>query len=221
MSDEIARLGASERRSEERGATVFRPVLIETDGFVGFCLVRNLSPSGMRAKVYTSFCPNEQMALRFSSDLAVAGRLVWSDADHIGVKFDRPIDVTHVLSALGRREVDGRVNRALRLPLNAPGELVIDDRSVAVELQDISHKGVKVASAILFRPGEELLVRLEDMTPRKAIVRWSQAGSMGLNFVRPISFDDLARWVVQQQMPGSLGEMPAIETSSAAAVGAF
>ena len=37
---------AIERRSEERTATVFRPILIETDQFAGFCVLRNLSPSG-------------------------------------------------------------------------------------------------------------------------------------------------------------------------------
>ena len=213
MFEEISCRRAVERRSETRGATVFRPVLIETDGFAGFCLVRNLSPQGMRAKVYTAFSTNECLTLRFNSDVAVAGRLVWCDADHIGVKFDRAIDVSQVLAALGTRRVDGRINRALRLPLQAPAELVIEDRIIAIELQDISQKGVKVTSSILVRTGEEVRIRLPRMEPRKAVVRWSQAGSMGLNFARPLSFDELALWVVEQQMAGSLGEVPAIEAA--------
>jgi hypothetical protein len=187
--------------------------LIETESFAGFCLVRNLSPQGMRAKVYTAFSPNEPLTLRFNSDVAVAGRLVWCDGDHIGVKFDRAIDVSQVLSALGSSQSDGRINRGLRLPLQAPAELVIEDRIIAVELQDISQKGLKVTAPLLVAPGEELRVWLQGMQPRKAVVRWNQAGSMGLNFVRPFSFDELALWVVRQQMGDSLGEVPAIETS--------
>jgi hypothetical protein len=188
-------------------------VLIETDSFAGFCLVRNLSPHGMRAKVYTAFSANEPLTLRFNSHVAVAGRLVWCDADHIGVKFDRAIDVSQVLSTLGSRQMDGRINRALRLPLQAPGELVIEDRTIAIELQDISQKGLKVTSSMLVRTGEEVRVRFQGMDPRKAIVRWSQSGSMGLNFVRPLSFDELAMWVVEQQMADSVGEVPAVDTA--------
>ncbi len=35
-----------DRRRDNRTTAVYRPVLLETEGFTGFCLLRNLSPSG-------------------------------------------------------------------------------------------------------------------------------------------------------------------------------
>src|SRR4051812_16198674 len=189
-----------ERRSEWRGATVFRPVLIETDGFAGFCLVRNLSSNGMKAKVYTSLPSNEPITVRFSSDEDINGRVIWCEGDQIGVRFERCIDVQHVLERLAKREVGAVLNRPLRLPMSASGELLIEGQSVAFELQDISQKGLKVTAEARLRVSEELITRLPGMEQRKAIVRWSQAGAAGLNFLRPLSFDELAQWVVEQQM---------------------
>jgi hypothetical protein len=65
---------AQERRSEARGATVFRPVLIETEDFAGFCLVRNLSSRGLRGKVYTTFAPRQPITVQFTCDERVRGR---------------------------------------------------------------------------------------------------------------------------------------------------
>lgn len=190
---------AGERRSEPRGATVFRPVLIEAEDFAGFCLVRNLSEHGMRAKVYTFFAENEALTVRFGPDNSVAGQVIWCDGDHVGVKFCDTIDVAEVLAELSRKEVDGKLNRPLRLPISAPLNLVIDDRAVPAELQDISQRGIKIRSPSV-RSGEELTVQLQGLAPRKAVVRWTQGGLAGLNFLQTLSFDDLARWVVQQRL---------------------
>src|SRR3954453_16220126 len=79
-----------ERRGESRGATIFRPVIIETEEFSDFCLVCNLSPNGMRAKVYTMFAAEQPITVQFSASQFVHGRLAWCDGDHIGVQFELP-----------------------------------------------------------------------------------------------------------------------------------
>lgn len=191
----------NERRSEQRGATVFRPVLIETEDFAGFCLVRNLSSQGMQGKVYTTFAAAQPVSILFSDDAIVRGQLVWCEGEHIGVRFDKAIDVPEMLAHLAQKQIDGRPTRPLRLAVHSNAELLVEGRRIHAEVQDISQKGVKVRTSFV-RPGEEILVELQAMAPRKAIVRWSQAGVAGLNFVRPLSFDELAHWVVGQQMGG-------------------
>lgn len=202
-----ADIAGDERRSETRGATVFRPVLIETEDFAGFCLVRNLSPHGMRAKVYTSFAADQPLVVRFASNTIVQGRLIWCDGEHIGVGFEQGIDVTEVLETLSRKELDGRLNRPLRLPISATAELIIEGRSLRAEVQDISQRGIKVLTSYV-RPEEEVVIRLEGLEQRKAIVRWTQTGMAGLNFIRPLSFDELARWVVQRQLLDGVDATP-------------
>jgi hypothetical protein len=188
-----------DRRSEARGATVFRPVLIETDDFAGFCLVRNLSPRGLRGQVYTTFAPRQPITVQFTCDELVRGTLIWCTDSHIGVSFAQAVDVAQVLTSLAQQEIDGRINRPLRLPIHSVGDLIIDGRAHRAEVQDISQRGLKVLTSFV-RPGEELIVVLDGLEQRKAIVRWSQAGMAGLNFLRPLSFSELAQWVVERQM---------------------
>ena len=187
-----------DRRSEERAASVFRPVLIETDEFAGFCLVRNLSSLGLMGRVYTSFAEGMVMTVQFHPDKSVEGKIVWCKDGEMGVQFNHIIDVDQVLSEVSRNLVDGKINRAPRLQLQCKAELAIGDRILGIELQDISQRGIK-ASASFIKPGDEVQIRLEGLEPRKGLVRWTQPGTAGLNFYRPLSFEELARWVIEQQ----------------------
>jgi hypothetical protein len=188
---------AIERRSEERTATVFRPILIETDQFAGFCLLRNLSPSGMRGQVYTSFAEGLPITVEFAPDRIVDGTVIWSKDEHVGIKFDGLVDVGQVLSHLARKLIEGKVNRAPRLQIECRAELAFGDRALPFALRDISQRGIKAVASFV-KPGDEVWVRLEGLQ-RKAVVRWTQDGIAGMNFLRPLSFEELAHWVIRRQ----------------------
>jgi len=188
---------AIERRSEERTASVFRPILIQTDQFAGFCLLRNLSPNGMRGQVYTSFAEGLPITVEFAPDRTVDGSVIWCKDEHVGIQFDELVDVEQVLGQLARKLIEGKVNRAPRLQIECRAELGFGDRSLPFALQDISQRGIKAATSFV-KPGDEVWVRLEGLE-RKAIVRWTQDGIAGMNFLRPLSFEELAHWVIGRQ----------------------
>ncbi len=75
-----------------------------------------------------------------------------------------------------------------------------------VQLLDISQHGVK-ACALFLEPGDEVDVKLDGLERRKAVVIWIKSQLAGLKFVRPLGFEDLARWVACQQET-LLGEKP-------------
>jgi len=185
-----------EQRSSERMAAVFRPALIEMEQFAGFCLVRNLSPNGMKGKVYTRFAENTPITVHFNAEMQVFGEIVWSKDGQVGVNFHEMIDVQAILSA---RADENKVNRALRLEIQSEGELAVDGRFFTMEVQNISQSGLKVRVPFSLSPNEEVVVRLNGMEPRKALVRWTQFGTVGLNFVSSIGFEELAEWVICQQ----------------------
>lgn len=187
-----------DRRTADRTATVFRPVLIETEGFAGFCLLRNLSPNGMKGKVYTRFAEDMPVTVRFGQDIAVTGTIVWSLDGQVGVRFDGVLDVPFVLSSLAKREEGGKINRAPRLPIDCHAKLSVKDRTMPVEMIDISQKGTKVKASFV-RPGDEVVIKMEGLDPRKAQVRWTQFDMAGLNFLTPLSFEKLAQWVIWMQ----------------------
>ncbi len=187
------------RRSEDRAATMFRPILIEIEAFSGFCLVRNLSANGLKGRVYAHFASGQRVTVRFgcgaNDDRAIAGAVIWASDGQIGVQFDQPIDVASVLSDLARPALRGQVNRAPRLAIACDGELTIADRTLAIDVQDISQRGIKARTSYV-RAGDEVTVRLEGLEPRKAVVRWTGTGTAGFAFLRPFGFEELAAWVI-------------------------
>ncbi len=200
----------TERRSAGRVSTIYRPVLIETAEFAGFCLVRNLSSIGMMGQIYTSLAVGTAIQVGFGDIVIVPGHVAWCNDDKIGISFDIQIDVESVLTSLAHRSHRGNTGRAPRLPLQVSGEVIIDDRPIPVELQDISQKGLKVRSAAL-QTDDEVTVCLPGLEHRKATVRWTQAGMSGLNFIRPIPYDQLGEWVIRQQLGETLRTQPIVD----------
>ncbi len=190
---------AGDRRAAERTTSVYRPVLIETAEFGGFCLVRNLSPGGMMGVVYTQFGAEQPVTVQFHPDHVVTGVIVWSKEGRIGIRFNTRIDVDAVLQNLASKSVGTRVNRAPRLPIEYPAEVEIGGRLRRIRLLDISQRGMKAVVNCPMQPGDELVVRLEGLQPHRAEVRWVEDGVAGLNFILPIGFEDLARWVIERQ----------------------
>lgn len=185
-----------ERRSEERITTVFKPVVVRADGFSGFGLMRNMSSKGAMVDLYTELAEGEAVHLVLG-DTITRGKVTWYADGRIGVTFDEPADVAARLSALSCAE-EGKVNRAPRLDLACDGELIIDSRSVAMRLQNISQRGLRALTSFV-RFGDVVEVQLPGMGRRKAAVRWVEDGQAGMNFLRPVGFEELALWVLDQQ----------------------
>lgn len=190
----------AEKRGEGRTATIFRPVLITDDDFAGFCLVRNLSPSGLMGDVYTSFSVGAAVSIQFTPRLDFGGQVRWCDSGRIGVYFDAEICVSDVLAKMAAPTIDGMLNRAPRVDMTIDGQLIVKDSALPMTLRDVSQKGAKVRASYL-ATGDEVGVCLPGMPRRKAIVRWTQGDLAGLVFLTPISFAQLAEWVISIKMP--------------------
>jgi hypothetical protein len=188
-----------ENRSESRTTMVYRPLLVEGEEFVGFCLAKNISSAGMMGRFYTDCEVGAPVTVHFNDFIAIPGSIVWSNDGKIGVKFDVPIDVAEILAELARPRKQGKVNRAPRLPIEAKGEVICEGRTLPVELKDISQNGVKLRTHYLLK-GDEALITVDGLETRKAIVKWASDGHAGLHFLRPLDFKQLSEWAVRAQM---------------------
>jgi hypothetical protein len=187
-----------DRRHNQRISSVYRPALIETDEFAGFCLVRNLSSGGMMCSVYTEFAADQPIMVGFNPTNMVEGSIIWSKDGQIGIQFHQQIDVTKLLCALSAKQIGGKLARAPRLPIECDGDLQIEGRLVSISLQDISQRGIK-AKVSSMQPGDEVLIRLPGLEATNAIVRWAQSDVAGFNFVHPLSFEQLSTWCIEKQ----------------------
>jgi len=191
--------GHTENRGEPRTTMVYRPLLVEGEQFVGFCLAKNISSAGMMGRFYTDCSEGAPVTVHFNDFLAIPGSIVWSKDGKIGVKFDEPIDVADILAQLARPRRQGKVNRAPRLPIEAKGEVICEGRTLPVELTDISQNGAKLRTHYLLK-GDEALITVDGLESRKAIVKWARDGHVGLHFLRPLGFEQLSEWAVRVQI---------------------
>jgi len=188
----------TDRRVQNRIATMYKPVIVELDDFAGLCLMRNLSSSGMMGQIGTIFAKQAPVRVQLSQMHAVSGRIAWSEDGKVGISFDEAVDVAAIFADFSQNRSDGLLARQPRLPIRCKGTITLGTLSVAVEAINISQGGVKVNAECLC-PEDEVNVRLDGLGARRAIVRWVQAGCAGLNFVQPLAFDELATWAVRRQ----------------------
>ena len=191
---EAARLQLLERRFDVKGTALLFPVLMEAKEFVGYCLVSNLSPDGMKAKAYGTFSRQQPVSVHFTANELIQGTLVWSEPHEVGVQFHQRIDVARVLSNFAKTNVGTGRNRHARLAFRCMAEICEGERFQFTEVADVSQRGMKVLTR-LGNSGKKVAVQLHELDEREATVRWSKTGSAGLVFSKPLSFPELAQFV--------------------------
>lgn len=184
----------NERRAFARSRSVYRPAIIETAKYSGFCMVKDLSPEGVMIESCAALNEEETVRLGFTEHEMLAGKVVWTTGGRLGIQFDCPIDVSAILVG----STSDEPNRAPRLPIECTVEV---DDSVATrweQVSNVSTKGLKIRSPA-FRVGEKLSVAIAGMPKKKAVVRWTGEGETGLEFLIPLTYDELHSWTIGRQ----------------------
>ena len=187
--------GVAERRTAQRHVTLLRIGKIITPHRQELCLIRNISSGGLKAQVYARHAAGNRLTVEMGSDERLAGKIVWVKDAHIGVQFDKEIEVAVIL---GHR-ADGRRARPPRLDVACPARLRLDTDLHPVTLRDISQGGAKAALDAAIDPGTTGSIAIDGLQPMGAVVRWCHGGLVGLAFFQPIPLHALATWLEQSQ----------------------
>lgn len=183
-----------DRRAFARSRSIYRPAIIETARYSGFCMVRDLSPEGVMTETFADVGEGDMVRLGFTEQAMFSGKVVWSAGGRLGIQFDRPIDVSAILVGSTSEEP----NRAPRLPINCPVDVNDSFTTIREQGSNVSARGLKIRSSA-FKVGQKLSVAVTGMPSKKAVVRWTGDGETGLEFLKPLTYDELQSWTVQHQ----------------------
>lgn len=183
-----------DRRAFARSRSIFRPAIIETAKYSGFCMVKDLSPEGVMTETCADLTEGDLVRLGFTEQEMLAGKVVWSGAGRVGIRFDNPIDVSAILVG----STSDEPTRAPRLPIECAVEISDGVTTRQEQVLNVSTKGLKIRSST-FRIGEKLSVAIAGMPRKKAVVRWTGEGETGLEFLIPLTYDELQSWTIQRQ----------------------
>jgi hypothetical protein len=184
----------SDRRGQIRQVALLRVALLHAGGASDICVVKNVSPNGLSARVYRKLAPGEQVELEFRSGELLAGSVIWEREGDVGIVFPERIDVTAVLASHTVMEATKR--RALpRISVQCTGQLSTGLRSMDIVLRDISQGGASLETKTQMTNLGKVRLSLPDLPPIAGVVRWISGSTVGVSFNQYIAFEQLARWI--------------------------
>lgn len=183
-----------DRRRQPRQLALLRVALLRAGRADDICVVKNISPNGLSARIYRKVTAGESVEIELRSGQILAGSVVWQRGWDVGIAFAEPIDVAAVVA--GRAVADTKRRRAVpRINVECPGRLSTGLRSFEIMLQDISQGGASVRSEIPVPEMCNVLLCLPDLPPVSGVARWNNGKTVGISFNECVAFERLARWI--------------------------
>lgn len=100
------RFRSLDRRSQARLLSISRFVTVEHAGRERLARCRNISDGGAKLDLRQRLAVGDRVAITFSPQDVVCGKVVWSDGHEHGIAFDELVDCVRILSGAGT--LDGR-----------------------------------------------------------------------------------------------------------------
>lgn len=185
--------GTPERRRSVRHATVFQIAKLTVGDREELCILRDVSPNGLRAEVYFPLAVGEDVTVELRTGHSVTGRVAWSREQAIGVEFRRPIPMQAMLAHCSFDERVGKI-RPPRIVDDLPGVLRIDQVDHPIRVKNISQAGMRILIDRPLRVEMQCAVEVEAFGRRPVSVRWFRDGEGGLLLSQPMTFAEFALW---------------------------
>lgn len=179
-----------DRRSGERQRVIFRTAKLLLEDHDCFCIMRDISSSGMKLQLFGSIDGIDTVDIEFPGGHVVRMHKRWARDGFGGFEFEQKIDIASVI-ALPSTEFD---RRAQRLRMDLPAAVESGNEIIQVRLLDISLAGAKIAIDQHMRTYSELRIAIDGLGRKKADVCWYREGLAGIQFRAPLAFNELAAW---------------------------
>ena len=183
----------SERRRCMRTATVFQVAKIVTERFEELCVLRDVSPGGLKAEVYCPVAAGERIEVELKTEHRVAGTVMWASDGAIGIQFDAEVPM---LAMLAHCAFDDRVARIRppRLTTALDGTLSVDGEDQAITVLNISQAGMKIRVPAAIGTDLRGTIVLRELGQRSCTLRWVRGGEAGVLLDEPLSYPEFAEW---------------------------
>ena len=183
-----------DRRSQDRHKMILRVGLLEQAGKPSFCLVRNISSTGIQIKLYSSAIRTGEVVVRVADENPLTGEIVWVRNGNAGISFEGSVDPVTLLR-LQQKLGSVRRRSMPRVKATSYAVLRVGGRMVAAVLRDISSMGARITTSRSLEVGALAIIRLPDLPELKARVRWTECSETGLVFETPLPMQILAEWI--------------------------
>ena len=185
----------SDRREGDRHLTLYRVGSMTIEDRRELCLIKNISAGGMMIRAYCTIPIGQRLTVELKSSEPVHGQVSWVRGHHLGIAFDKPIDVIELLSA----SMEGPRPRMPRIEVHCHATVRDGASTYRIRACDVSQGGVKLQTAVLLPADRNVVVCLPGMPPQQGVVRWVDEGCCGITFNRLLPLPLLVGWLQDQR----------------------
>ncbi len=182
-------LSAADLRGAPRFALIMRVAKLVIDGREQFCVIRDVSETGLKVKVFGPLSRDAELAVELANGDRHAAQCVWIAGDHAGLKFAEPIAIARLLD-----EAKGTGQRhRVRLRIALDGILHAGGEVVPVAFRDISQQGAAIDSEKWLLLNQLVKIETTVLPVIYAKVRWRDHPRYGLIFEQTFRLEELAQ----------------------------
>jgi hypothetical protein len=183
-----------ELRTAPRFTLLIRSAKLVCDSGEYLCVIRDVSASGVRLRLFHPLPPHE----RFELELATGDRFeldrVWEAKDHAGFRFADGINVQQFIA-----EASPYRKRSLRLRLDFPAEITTDAGTAAASVRDLSREGARIETTLPLAIRQKVKLAATALPALTGTVCWRSSSAYGLVFQQVFTFEELAKLAARLQ----------------------
>lgn len=178
-----------------RDRTIFRAARLSSriHNVEGLAIVRNISEDGMQVETKLGFKNGEHVAVSLADGDRIEGEVVWQDGNSFGIKF---FDWVSVEQALNRNSdaPNGFKPRAPRIVLDLPIILRVGGYLADAQICDLSQRGAKLKFDRFLPIDTRVQISYDALRPISGSVKWQASDTIGIEFHRTLSVEELSTW---------------------------
>jgi hypothetical protein len=178
----------SDLRAAPRFSLLIRSAKLVYAGGEYICIVRDVSASGVRLRVFHRLPAEASVTLELATGECFAIERVWEREDHAGFRFADPIDVHRFIAEAGPYP-----RRPLRLRLDFAAKITTVGDPFGATVRDLSREGARIDTGEMLAIGQKVKLEAKGLPAITAIVCWRRVPSYGLAFQQSFTFEELAK----------------------------
>lgn len=182
-----------ERRSDARARLVLRVGLLEYGGRASFCLVKNISSTGVQVKPYGKLAEGTPITMRVGDVDSVGGVVVWTRAGLAGIAFNTALDPESLL--LVRQKLAQRRRSAPRVSTDVVALLRTGGSTYRARICDLSVHGARIRTLEPVTFGSNIIVEMPKIPSVKGHLRWAEGCEYGISFEAALPMQIIAEIV--------------------------
>lgn len=187
----------SEQRAGPRVTLLIRTAKIVAPSGDYLCVIRDVSPDGLKARVFNELPAAEPLAIELATGECQPIERVWQQGELAGFRFPAPVALPRLLADAPA----GRKKRSVRVRFARPVLIIAGGQRLSADFRDISQHGASLECAGHLAMDQRVRLECDALPPLDARVRWRHRPHYGVIFEQTFRFDELARLVAAVQGP--------------------